>query len=143
MKLKEKAMINALLTHFERDESILRFLPEAMQREVALLEKPQKLDFVSMLSGTKWLRFIHYSWFYPILSVMPKKAQMNFFSLFSFVLYIFGFFFSTPLSKNVFVRPSVRLSVHPSVRPSVSPSFLLSSFRMREVFIVNNIIACH
>ena len=76
-------MIRALLSHFEQDTSVLRFLTPGMQKEVELLAPPQYLNFPSMLSPTKWIQRIHYSWFYPPLSILPAKTQALFFPLFS------------------------------------------------------------
>lgn len=76
-------MLRSLMTHFDQDPSILRFLNPKMQQEVEALGMPHKLNFPSMLSVTKWLQRVHYSWFYPYLSTLPKKSQLLFFPLFS------------------------------------------------------------
>lgn len=76
-------MIKALLSHCGQETSLLRFLLPTWQKEIELLGPPQKLDFPSMLSVTKWMQRVHYSWFYPHLSVLPQKTQELFFPLFS------------------------------------------------------------
>lgn len=76
-------MIKALLFHFGKEATLLRFLPSTWEKEIELLAPPQSLDFVSMLSLTKWLKYIHYSWLYPPLAELPQKTQGLFFPLFS------------------------------------------------------------
>ncbi len=83
MKLKEKAMIQALLVHFQQDSKILRFLAPGMQKEIQALAPPQHLNFATILSPTKWIDRVHYSWFYPFVSTLPLQSQSLFFPLFS------------------------------------------------------------
>ncbi|MCH9611117.1 MAG: hypothetical protein S4CHLAM81_15090 [Chlamydiales bacterium] len=76
-------MIRSLLTHFEQDSSLLRFFEPKMREEIELLQPPAKLNFPSMLVPTKWMNWVHYSWFYPYLSTLPVESAAALFPLFS------------------------------------------------------------
>ncbi|MFN0065770.1 MAG: hypothetical protein ACKVOH_06005 [Chlamydiales bacterium] len=82
MKLKEKAMVKALLMHFHQDQSLLRFLPREHAKEIEALGIPQSLNFSTILNPKKWISTVHYSWFYPILKPLPQETQEHLLQLF-------------------------------------------------------------
>lgn len=80
MKAREEAMLKALLARSPHEKELVRFFsPRTTQK---LRESPPLTasDLSKLLSSTKWLSAIHYSWLYLPLEQMPKESRALFIS---------------------------------------------------------------
>lgn len=83
MKLQEKALLHALLTHSTNREELLRFLPPPVIDEIERLPIAPKPDFSKLFSQSKWLEQVHFSWFSKELASFDSATQPLFLSLLS------------------------------------------------------------
>ncbi len=77
MKLQEKALLHALLSHPSGREHLLRYLPQELAEEIQQWPTPKSHDFSKLLSQKTWARSMHYSWFYePLKTLTPETAHL-------------------------------------------------------------------
>lgn len=81
MKPLERAMLFALLSRSPNAEPLLPFLPKEATNNLSSNLTP--VDFPSLLSGSHWLKSIHYSWLVDFLKKIPQEGQEIFLSLFT------------------------------------------------------------
>jgi hypothetical protein len=85
MKAQSGLMLNALLSHFHKGafKDSLNYLPLKQRQELASLPVPKSLPKSALWDPDQIVRWIHYSWFAPILEMYPQEVQTLFLGAFS------------------------------------------------------------
>ncbi len=74
-------MLKALIAQNETSKTLLHFLSDKEKESIDRLSTPEQTDFQALLSTDSFLKEIHYSWFLPVLSEMPKASIPLFLNL--------------------------------------------------------------
>lgn len=80
MKIREEAMLKALLVRSPHHRELVRFFSPRISQKLQESLPPSATDLSKLFSSTKWLSAIHYSWFYLPLGQMPKESRPLFIS---------------------------------------------------------------